>query len=556
MKLDSSLLVEKDIFANFSGNFHEIKKSLSHIILPLKLILYFTYSVIFREIFYFQEVKIFLMHNSKLISHLKGLTRVELTRLRDFVHSPYYNKHGKVIELMDVIYEVHPHLDSPKLAKEHVFNRLYPNQPFSYTQLAHLMSYLQTLTEQFMATEQLNDDAFLMNHLALRRMKPVVPAKIYERKLLKTNKMLSQNTGRTSQHFYYQSMAEGEMDAFYITRKRKTEANYLQRKSDSMDQFFIASKLEYWCDMLNRSNVLNIQYEYPLMEEILKLIESDRAKYLAEPFINIYYHILQTLRQPEKEEHYSHLIDYLSEYSARFDKEDAKAMYDYAQNYCIKRINKGDSDYLEELLKLYQLMLEHGLIYENGYFPSSDFKNIVTISCRLKKYNWAEDFIHRYESELESSIRTHVSQYNLATCYFEQGDYDSALALLQKVEFTDTYFALGARSMLMKIYFELDEEEPLFSHIDSFQTYLRRNKIISAYQRKVHQNFIRFTKKAFQLKEALAWKRKKEMEKQANSLFKHISQTEDITNKNWLEQEVKKLMASQKMEAPTIEPNT
>ena len=100
--------------------------------------------------------------------------------------------------------------------------------------------------------------------------------------------------------------------------------------------------------------------------------------------------------------------------------------------------------------------------------------------------------------------------------------------------------------MLMKIYFELDEEEPLFSHIDSFQTYLRRNKIISAYQRKVHQKFIRFTKKAFQLKEALAGKRKKEVEKQANSLFKQISQTEDITNKNWLEQEVKNLMASQK----------
>jgi hypothetical protein len=70
------------------------------------------------------------MYDSKTILLVKELSRVELTRFRDFIRSPYFNKHQKVIELFEIIYEAHPNLSSPKLKKENVFKKLYPGKKF------------------------------------------------------------------------------------------------------------------------------------------------------------------------------------------------------------------------------------------------------------------------------------------------------------------------------------------------------------------------------------------------------------------------------------------
>ena len=83
--------------------------------------------------------------------------------------------------------------------------------------------------------------------------------------------------------------------------------------------------------------------------------------------------------------------------------------------------------------------------------------------------------------------------------------------------------------MLMKIYFEMGESDPLFSHFDAFKTYLRRNKVISKYQHTVHANFIKFTKKAYQLKMKADWARKKTGQKQVEELLEKINQAEEIT---------------------------
>ncbi|TVR79461.1 MAG: hypothetical protein EA412_06580 [Chitinophagaceae bacterium] len=355
-------------------------------------------------------------------------------------------------------------------------------------------------------------------------------------------KLLKQLPENDKLHFYYKLCIENEMDNFFINRKKKAGTNHLQQKSDSLDLFFIANKLEYWCDMLNRSNVLNIDYDYPLMEEIIRLIHSDKEKYLSISAIKNYYFILLTLKEPENEIHFFQLKKNLSADSSAIAENEEKVLFDYAQNYCIKRINKGDSLFLEELLFLYKEMIHRELIYESGFFPASDFKNVITIACRTKSFDWAEDFIFQYKEKLEPGIREHVFQYNLASLYYEKGDYDKALELLNKVEFTDIYFALGGRSMLMKIYFELNEHDALNWHLDAFINYLRRNKLVSKYQYSVHINFIRFTRKAFQLKSDTEWKSKKELEKASKKLIEMINQTKEITNKAWLEKQLKKIM--------------
>lgn len=79
-------------------------------------------------------------------------------------------------------------------------------------------------------------------------------------------------------------------------------------------------------------------------------------------------------------------------------------------------------------------------------------------------------------------------------------DYKGAIRLLQNVVFTDVFYHLGAKLMLLKMYYETEQTEPFYSLIDAFNIYLYRNKGISIYQRKSYLNLIRFTKKLFDLK--------------------------------------------------------
>ena len=51
--------------------------------------------------------------------------------------------------------------------------------------------------------------------------------------------------------------------------------------------------------------------------------------------------------------------------------------------------------------------------------------------------------------------------------------------MLLKVEFNDVYYHLDSKSLLMKVYFELDEYDAFSSLVDAFKIYLRRNQTIS-----------------------------------------------------------------------------
>ena len=63
---------------------------------------------------------------------------------------------------------------------------------------------------------------------------------------------------------------------------------------------------------------------------------------------------------------------------------------------------------------------------------------------------------------------------------------------LREVEFSDIFFALDAKMMLLKIYFDNGDEEPLNSLITSFKAFLKRNRLISDVMRKTYLNFISF----------------------------------------------------------------
>jgi hypothetical protein len=190
----------------------------------------------------------------------------------------------------------------------------------------------------------------------------------------------------------------------------------------------------------------------------------------------------------------------LREHSKLFSQTEQRGMYVFAQNYCIKRINQGDSNALKDIFELYQLMVDNELIFEGNYVSQPDFKNIVTTGLRLGEVEWVNGFIEEFREKLNPEFSENAYTYSMAWIHFTKKEYDKALRMLLRVEFNDVYYHLDSKSLLMKVYYEMNEFDAFLSLVDAFRIYLRRNKFISEFQKETYSNFIQVINKLMKLK--------------------------------------------------------
>jgi hypothetical protein len=111
-------------------------------------------------------------------------------------------------------------------------------------------------------------------------------------------------------------------------------------------------------------------------------------------------------------------------------------------------------------------------------------------------------FIETYANKVPEEQRGNTVAYNLAQLNFYRGNFKGVLSLLQEVEYDDLTYILGAKSMLMATYYELDELEPLYSLLDSFKVYLsRKQNIIPQDFRILYTNLIKFIKQLISIRQ-------------------------------------------------------
>jgi hypothetical protein len=101
------------------------------------------------------------------------------------------------------------------------------------------------------------------------------------------------------------------------------------------------------------------------------------------------------------------------------------------------------------------------------------------------------------------------------------------------VEYSDVVYALSAKLILVRTYYESDEFNALDSLVDSFRIYLRRNKLISKSVKNQYLQFLRFVRKLISLRPG-------DTEELA-SLCTQIAGCEPLMSKKWLLEKVEEL---------------
>ncbi len=459
-----------------------------------------------------------------------------------YVHSPFFNAHADIISLVEYLHKQHPDFSEKACHREVIFKKVFPNKPFDIKKLKHLFSFTIALAEDYLVVAKFKERNNYGKLLLLDALSNKDLDARYQRHLKKVQRT-AENIEAKDQDFFYEQYLLSKMvnNHHYSETNRNIDA-MLGEVDKNLDIFYLSEKLRNACNIASREITFKSTVEYPLIKDLLHYVEQNKSYFEDHPLVSIYFMIYQTLTEKEDKAFFIHLIQELNEKSKGLSMEVQSSMYGFCVSYCVKQINRGHSDYLQLIFDLYKSMLEKGLLLEGGLLTEWRYKNLVTVGCRLKDFKWTENFIHEFKPKLNKKVRENAFNYNLAYFHYAVKNMDEALEILNNVKFTDLVYILDSRGLILRIYFDKDEEETMNYQIESFQSYLKRNKSISDQVRKRYTNLLRYLRKLARLRSNLEFKRDKELVDDLNDLKVNIhANRQEIANPSWFRGKIEEL---------------
>jgi hypothetical protein len=470
------------------------------------------------------------MEKSNLVSICRVLDKKEVRELRKWVNSPANNLRQDVSDLFEYLV-AGQHLFSEKhLEKERAFQAIYPDKTYSDAEMRQVMHFLLRVIEDFLVYNELAKDEVRSQTILAKVYRKRQLPKLFQKTIDVGQGIQQQQPYRNHQYFENEYAIQFEQYTYLSGLGRNTPLN-LQEVSDANDVAYLANKLQLSCIMLSHQAVFKTTYNLKILNELLGHVEQN-PQLLEVPAIAIYYHQYRAMTRPDEEAHYRLLKKEILENGHLFPAEEMRVIYLLTINYCIGRINAGVDGFLKESFELYKDGIQKNIFMENGVLSRFTFGNIVIAGLNLKEFEWVEDFIHRYKDFLEEKHREDLVHFNLARLNFEKKNYKKAMQLFATLDYDDILMNLVAKTMLLKMYYELEETNALDSLIGSMKTYLQRKKVMG-YHKDNYKNIIQYTKKMLKM----AHYDKEQIQK----LKTEIEATNPLTERKWLLAQLDKL---------------
>jgi hypothetical protein len=458
--------------------------------------------------------------DSQLFQLLILLNKRELTAFRQFLESPYFNQREDVLSLFNAFCPFIMSEAAPM--KTELWHAVYSSAPYDDQKMRLLMSYLTKLLEQFIAVELTLADDFEVKMKVAYQLRSRADSQLHERFLNASKRILEKQPLRNAEYWLHNYRHQEAAYRQAFSRQPEQNDNFALL-SASFDQAFLALKLRQNMWLYNHEKLYKWGYQPTALDQFIEQL--DEAVLTSEPALSLYYYGIKVLQSPTNEEVFQQFTQTLFAYSTLFPEEEARDLYLLAINFGVRQVNEGQRSYFPKVMELYRNGLEQGYLLRNGVLSRFTYHNIVSTALQIGELAWAEGFIEEWTNKLERRFRERMYHFNRAKIAYAGQRYAEALPLLQQANYHDPLLNLGARTLLLKIYFELQEWEVLQSHLDAFQNYLRRKEGIT-YHRTNYRNLIRYTRQLL--------KTQLDSKSQRTKLRERILQETTLTEKAWL----------------------
>lgn len=461
------------------------------------------------------------MKKSRLIHIFRTFNKKEIRLLRKWIESPAHNQREDVLSLFEYLVKNDRYTTDKYVQKEKVFGKVYAGETYNDAKMRQVIFFLLKVIEEFLIYQEVFSNE-VDNKITLarvyRKRKLDNP---FEKTIANAVKYQEQQPYRNEYFYRNQYVIEQEKYLFLEKQPKRNILMNLQEVSDTLDTTYIADKLRQSCLMIAHQRAFKVDYEMKFIEEVLKYVE-DQKLHEKIPAIAIYYWIYKL---SIGEDIYEYLKKEIVSNTQYFPHSENRDIYLMAINYCIKKINTGNSKFIRESFELYKLGFEKEVLIENNRISRWTFYNVFINAIKVQEFDWAENFIEKFQKYVDEKYRQGFVYHALARLNFERKNYNKTIELLQEAEFDDIIMSLGARTMQLQIYFETDEFDLLDALLDSTRTYLQRKEVIG-YHKATFKNLLRYTRKLVKVNHY----DREEKEK----LRVEIQEANPLTEKAWL----------------------
>lgn len=430
------------------------------------------------------------MKKSRLERLIGQLNPKELKNLRKFIDSPYFNQQQNLVNLLDYCIANKEKVLDRKAA----YKAIFPNKPFKETDFRLQMSYLYRLIEKFIAYTEIEADEFLLLQKTITgfnlRNLPTYTLRILKKATAFKEKQLLRNAT------YFENSYQINLAQYGFDAKLKPTEEYSTFNFRELDITYYITKLKTACLLLSQQTIYQSTYDLSSLDHIISQIRKENL--LSVPAVATYYYCYLTLTQPNEINHFDQFNRLILTHNTHFSAIENRDLYLLAINYCIKQINQGNTLFYEKTYDLYKAGLDTQALLENNILSRFTYHNIVLAGIRNKELDWVDAFIHQYQKNLEKRYQESSFSYSRAHLAYHRKNYAEVLELLQTANYRDVLLNLGAKTLLLKVYYELSEFTLLHAHLEAMKNFIRRKRVIG-YHKTNYMNIVRFTQKLLQL---------------------------------------------------------
>ena len=484
----------------------------------------------------------------RLIEILKTFDKEELKKFERFLRSDFFNTNESITGLFKALKKFYPEFNSSLLTQEKLFRQIYGSRKFDDKTFRYLITELYELAEKYLAISAydrypVEEKKILIDELLTRKLFSHANRhlKAADKEFEHEPVFSIDNINNKKEFAILWNHLSLSMD------KQEAMADKRLELAENFVYYAISELVTIYNILIGIKNAYNIDFDSRIVESFIKNMDfKSMLKSLDDPDIleniskskwaNIqafkaYICFIITLLDIKDEIYFYRMKDILENSSNLFASEDLYNLYGMLDSCChLKRMAIDDNKYLREYFILEKSALDKGLLThsEEQFMQAGSFIRLFDTAITLGEPCWAKNLIDKYLDKTSPELKDDISNYSKAQLNFLEGKYENALDCITKVKFGYFTFKVYVRSLMLKIYYELNYTEEVFSLIDSFSGFLNENKRVNPNIRTDYLNFLLFVKNLLKNKTGDYSKEKQ------RKVADEITKCNTVANKPWL----------------------
>lgn len=477
--------------------------------------------------------------NYKIKLLIDSLSSDEIDQFRKFISTPYYNKGRNYLPFLDKVIEIKKNPDklNEKELSIHISGKKLSDQT-----IRNRYSELYKLGEEFLISLWLTENKIEKEKILLKKL---IQKKLYSPFGIKYKETFSEVENEKFDPSKLKILSElREIHAIYLIEIDKERLIYNEHYEYSKQIFchFLIQIFEMGFEFI-QEEIDSIKFSPNYIKEYLNTLNIE--KIISEfkdsdilmfklTAMNYYLYKANIGKDDEQNFFISHKI-----FSDHFDLINEKykiKIFTIMINFCIQKLNDGNTKYQLELFKLYKEKLSQDLTEDLKYksYSFNHFRDFVFIGIAVEDYDWVENFIQKYSKLLPPEIRDSEVKISYAKLDFKKGNYEKSLLNLKK--FKSGHYLQYIDISLYKLcnYYELKEFEEAFLEIDKLNHYLRNNKSLPRSHYILNTNFIKFYKNLLKFQTDPG-------KFDTGMIKKELENVKFVSSKKWLAEKIEEL---------------